>query len=692
MIRSYAVAFQALLMLGTPSPSSPAPTTATAGHRLPVHHSPSISEPGAVSRPAPDFSRYVPMPLPDPRGRPSTPPGESRPISFDMRTGTVRYGTVAAPRGLETETTAGWPDSFFFGEGSGSVRNFGDLELIEDPQLYPWCVNIKLFMQFGSSYYVGSGVLIDPYHVLTAGHCVFDHGGTNNWADDITVVPAYENGSQPYGYAGAWQLHSWTGWTESGSYDHDMGVIDLDRPIGALTGWHGYGYNNEGSFFTGNTFHNPGYPAESPYDGQLMYYWYGSYDIAGTYQLTFFKQAYGGQSGSGAYHVADGQRTVYAVLSNGWSLWTNDVRITEAKYGTIGSFIAEDTPASYDLIALDTNTTPTAVTAGSALSSMDYLVHNYSSVAWSGSVPVTVYLSTNDNISDADTPIQDHSFSWSFESKSSVRVTVSTPPVVPIGTPSGTYYIGVILNVADAASANNESDGQEASAIWVNGGADLVVQNSAAAPSTIVAGTSTLVSCTVRNQGGNTATASTLRYYLSANASYDGGDASLGYDSVGSLAGGASSAQSEAVVIPASTAGGTWYLLFYADAANQVGELNENNNVTALAVVIQPENVPPDPITDLQASCAPPDLLLSWSQPADNVGVAGYWVFHHAQVQDAGVPLLYLAGAGTLTCVVPNACGDPAVNHFYDVRARDAAGNLAAGSNRVGEFDFPTGP
>jgi hypothetical protein len=110
--------------------------------------------------------------------------------------------------------------------------------------------------------------------------------------------------------------------------------------------------------------------------------------------------------------------------------------------------------------------------------------------------------------------------------------------------------------------------------------------------------------------------------------------------------------------------------------------------VTALAVTIQPENVAPDAIANLQADCAAPNLLLSWSTPWDNVGVVGYWVYHHATVHDPGLPLTYVNGGVTLTYSVPNACGDPSVNHLYDVRARDAAGNVAPRSNLVGEFDF----
>ena len=46
------------------------------------------------------------------------------------------------------------------------------------------------------------------------------------------VVPAYDEGLEPFGRAAAAQLHSWSGWTSSEDYDWDVAVIDLDWPIG----------------------------------------------------------------------------------------------------------------------------------------------------------------------------------------------------------------------------------------------------------------------------------------------------------------------------------------------------------------------------------------------------------------------------------------------------------------------------
>ena len=157
-------------------------------------------------------------------------------------------------------------------------QNFSSLMYVPNPEDWPWSPNVKLFGKRSNGIsYSCSGTLIDAKHVITAGHCVYklSEGG---WATEIRVVPAYQNGHEPYDYSYAVQLHSWSGWVIDMDFDFDQGVIDLDRPIGALTGWYGYWYDNNCSFYTNNIFYNPGYPSNYPYNGQYMYYWYGTFD------------------------------------------------------------------------------------------------------------------------------------------------------------------------------------------------------------------------------------------------------------------------------------------------------------------------------------------------------------------------------------------------------------------------------
>ncbi|HBO44452.1 MAG TPA: hypothetical protein DD670_11065 [Planctomycetaceae bacterium] len=424
-----------------------------------------------------DIDSYLPMPTPN-YSETTSPSGLGQAISYDVGTGQeTLHAAVMGPFSESGQTLGGLEGVAALlaemdsagADDENIALSFNSLSLVDNPDLFPWRVTVKLFMNFSGSNYVASGVLIDPMHVLTAGHCVYDTD--LGWATSITVVPAYENGAKPYGEAKSAQLHSWTGWTGSASYNHDIGIIDLDRPIGALTSWYGYGYNTSWTFFTGNTFHNPGYPAESPYDGKYMYYQYGDFDyyIPFSEQVGIWRPAYGGQSGSGAYYMSGDSRTVYAVLSNGSSSATNFVRLTDDKFYDIrDDFLANDTPSTFDLIPLNVKVSPGTINSGAAPSSMSYVVHNYSSVAWSGTFNVDVYLSTNNSITTSDTLLESHSFTRSFSAKGTNTIPVGTPPTIPAATASGNYWIGVIITTTDHSTSNNTTNGWDAAAITVS--------------------------------------------------------------------------------------------------------------------------------------------------------------------------------------------------------------------------------
>ena len=401
--------------------------------------------------------------------------GENKIIIYDMAEGTEYKLDIPDKKTmLESNIISG--QSFpTLGENekkSGDIEPylFSALAQITDPELYPWCVNCKLFMEFPSGYYVGSGVLIDPKTVITAGHCVYEHEGGGAWAQSIVVIPAYENGIEHYGRGNVWSMTTWGGWVTSQDYDWDLAFVHLDRPVGALTGWHGYGYNDSDTFFSGNTFHNAGYPAASPYDGQYMYYWYGPFDNVQTHILYHNNLGYGGQSGGGTYFVdASENRIVYAALSHGISgPQTGHTRINSSKFTTIQNGIADNVPSQFDLVPLNVTAEPATINAGGQLTAMTYVIHNYSSATWSSTVNVDVYLSTNSDISTSDRLLQTRAFNGTIGPKSAVRVTASSSlPTIPSDV-SGDQWLGIILDISDADVNNNDTDGWDAVPLYVN--------------------------------------------------------------------------------------------------------------------------------------------------------------------------------------------------------------------------------
>lgn len=162
--------------------------------------------------------------------------------------------------------------------------------------------------------------------------------------------------------------------------------------------------------------------------------------------------------------------------------------------------------------------------------------------------------------------------------------TGSTSVAIPADVLVGTYYLIARADAEDVVVETKENNNTRARAVAV--GPDLRVAR-LAVPFAVVAGTAVTASDTVQNQGGGPAGASTLRFYLSANASVDASDVVLeGTRAVPALAGGAASAGTTAIVVPAGTAAGTYYVIAQADGSGAVAETSETNNVSARVVKV----------------------------------------------------------------------------------------------------------
>lgn len=127
---------------------------------------------------------------------------------------------------------------------------------------YPYRAAGKLFFNIGSGTYVCSASLIKRGVVVTAAHCVANFGA-NQFYSNWRFVPAYNNGTAPYG---TWTAKSATVLTSylNGSdscasrgvvCQNDVAVITLNPQSGAYPGaktgylgygWNGYSYNSSG--------------------------------------------------------------------------------------------------------------------------------------------------------------------------------------------------------------------------------------------------------------------------------------------------------------------------------------------------------------------------------------------------------------------------------------------------------------
>lgn len=131
-------------------------------------------------------------------------------------------------------------------------------------------------------------------------------------------------------------------------------------------------------------------------------------------------------------------------------------------------------------------------------------------------------------------------------------------------------------------------------------------------------------------------------------------------------------------------------VFFYAagNAANNNNRSTGDYIYTTVVWSVPQDTLPPNAVTDLSIAALGTDLMVTWSNPGDNVGVVDYLVYTS--------PVAYFAPTGPYVVVpgppytVSDGAGNPAINHFFAVRARDAALNVGPASNYVGEVDFST--
>ncbi len=117
---------------------------------------------------------------------------------------------------------------------------------------------------------------------------------------------------------------------------------------------------------------------------------------------------------------------------------------------------------------------------------------------------------------------------------------------------------------------------------------DLVVISPGVSSSTLVAGEPFTVSATVENRGDAPADATTLRYYLSTDASISGSDTPLGSDAVSALDPAATQALSEDAAVPEPP--GTYWVGACVDAV--AGEVAVSDQCsTGVQVTVEASNV-----------------------------------------------------------------------------------------------------
>ncbi|MGN5388830.1 trypsin-like serine peptidase [Streptomyces sp. INR7] len=177
--------------------------------------------------------------------------------------------------------------------------------------------------------------------VMTAGHCVKYQGA---WHTNWVFVPAYNNGSAPYGQWSATQTFATDQWAASEDMNMDVGLAvvaplngqTLSQAVGAQGVLFNGGYNKKMYSF--------GFPAAAPYDGTKLVYCSGNSgkDFLLTKDHGLGCNMTGGSSGGPwfqDFNEATGLGTQVSVNSFGYTFLPNRM---------YGPYLGNEAKAAYD--------------------------------------------------------------------------------------------------------------------------------------------------------------------------------------------------------------------------------------------------------------------------------------------------------------------------------------------------------
>jgi len=209
----------------------------------------------------------------------------------DQGAGTPGSSPGGAPAQGSPARATPTPDGL--GTGPGSFDSFPVPNNLY--KTYPYAVNGKVFFTNDGSNYVCSGTVVgswqgssDENEVWTAGHCLVNTESLTGVVDSaLEFVPAY-NGTLTGKKAEPFGVFPWdgggettSGWFNNRDFSLDeaaftVGVNKKAQILGNDTGWDGFAWN----YSPYEDFFTFGYPAASPYTGNLM-----EENVATTYEL-----------------------------------------------------------------------------------------------------------------------------------------------------------------------------------------------------------------------------------------------------------------------------------------------------------------------------------------------------------------------------------------------------------------------
>ena len=246
------------------------------------------------------------------------------------------------------------------------------------------------------------------------------------------------------------------------------------------------------------------------------------------------------------------------------------------------------------------------------------------------STTLRYYRSPDRTISTTDTEVGNHEISELAASADTIESWQLRAPVAP-----GTYFYGACVDpvTAETDASNNCSaevrvtvrDGAAAQ----HGHPDLVVASPATSDGSPAAGGRFTLSASVRNSGGGSSAATTLRYYRSADAAVSASDTEVGTADVAELSASGSTTLSVQITAPATP--GTYFYGACADAVAAETDDTNNCSTTVRITIEEPDLVVGLPTVSNASPVASAQFALTATVANDGTGPAAATTLRYYQ-------------------------------------------------------------
>jgi glutamyl endopeptidase len=214
-----------------------------------------------------------------------------------------------------------------------------DRTLVSVTRSYPFSAIVNLEVTYrDGELAAGTGALLDPSHVLTAGHIVYDrdHGGL---ATEIQVIPGLDGSATPFGSAFARTVHTYASFRNDHKQSFDLALLNLYEPIDTATG--SFRLRSEpNSFFRNRRLFTAGYPDDL--EVGRMYAAFGQTVNATPTLVKHEIDTEHGDSGSPLWEYRKGAPFIVAVHTEGEGTINIAVRINQSKMADIRRWIKQD--------------------------------------------------------------------------------------------------------------------------------------------------------------------------------------------------------------------------------------------------------------------------------------------------------------------------------------------------------------